>query len=572
MRRMRATTLLRGAALVLAALLLPACAGLPTSGGVAVGLKLGESPQDVDFLPVASGPVAGAGPEEIVEGFLEAGITTSDNWDTAREFLAPPLQRSWRPAVGVSIDVGTDSRTITSSVPSEEVDTADTAEVQVLLDLVASVDETGAYAEARGPSPVPFTVQRMGNGEWRITQAPDGIVIDEPRFPSVFEGYQLQYFDLSWTRLVPDVRWFPRRQSPATTVTQMLIGGAPSEWLDPAVETAFPADVQLAQDAVPIVGQVAEVALTRPALGLDELTLSRMRTQLQATLKAAGIAVSQVRFNVDGRALDAGVVDVVEPSSSVGTLVLQNGAFGRIVGDEISPIAGISNAITAMPQSIVSIDVADDDSHAAVQLADQHVYLVGERSLDELDARPGLIEPSLDPYGYTWSVPGGNPAALQAAGSDAAAHQIGNAWPTASAISDLRVAADGARVAAVVTVGKQTWVVVAAVVRDSANVPIELGDIKQLTQLAEPAIGLSWVGVDKLAVLVDPNSPTLLTQTVGGPGAAEAAPSDSISVAGARTTAGVRLLGANGELFAHAGSAWREVASGISVLATRAGE
>ena len=572
MRRTRSTTLLRGAALVLAALLLPACAGLPTSGGVAVGLKLGESAQDVDFLPVASGPVAGAGPEEIVEGFLEAGITTSDNWDTAREFLAPSLQRSWRPAVGVSIDMGTESRTITSSVPSEEVDTAETAEVQVLLDLVASVDETGAYAEALGPSPVPFTVKRMGNGEWRITQAPDGIVIDEPRFPSVFEGYQLQYFDLSWTRLVPDVRWFPRRQSPATTVTQTLIGGTPSEWLDPAVQTAFPSDVQLAQDAVPIVGQVAEVALTRPALGLDEITLSRMRTQLQATLKAAGIAVSQVRFNVDGRALDAGVVDVVEPSSSVGTLVLQNGAFGRIVGDEISPIAGISTAIGGMPQPVVSIDVAGDDSHAAVQLADQHVYLVGERSLDELDSRPGLIAPSLDPYGYTWSVPGGDPSALQATGADAAPHQIANAWPTASAISDLRVAADGSRVAAVVTVGKQTWVVVAAVVRDSANVPIELGDIKQLTQLAEPAIGLSWVGVDKLVVLVDPNSPTLLTQTVGGPGTAEAAPSDSISVAGARTVPGVRLLGANGELFAHAGSAWREVASGVSVLATRAGE
>jgi len=572
MTRAKSKKIMRGIALALAALLLPACAGLPTSGDVSAGLRLGESSQGVDILPVASGPIKGAGPEEIVEGFLEAGITTSDNWATAREFLAPALQRTWRPAAGVSIDVGPETRTITSTVPADQVDEADSAEVQVLLDLLASVDEPGAYSEALGASNVPFTLKRMDDGEWRITEALDGIVIDEPRFSKVFEGYPLQYFDINWSRLVPDMRWFPRRQSPATTVTQALIGGTPSDWLDPAVQNAFPADVQLAQDAVPIVGQVAEVALTRPALGLDQTTLSRMRTQLQATLRAAGVAVTQVRFNVDGRTLDAGVVDVVEPSSEIGTLVLQNGAFGRIVGDEISPIEGISADITAISEPVVSIDVAADDSRAALQLSDQHVYLVGDGSPVELDAREGLIEPSLDPYGYTWSVPERAPAALQAWGSDVVEHPVANAWPTASAISDLRVSADGARVAAVITVGKQVWVVVAGVVRDSSGVPIELGDVKQLIQLTEPAIALVWLGTDRLGVLVDPGSPRLITQMVGGPGTAEAAPSEAVSAAGARTAVGVRILGANGELFAHAGSAWRVVASDVSVLATRVGE
>lgn len=560
------------AGLALLALLLPACAGLPTSGDVAVGLQLGESPQDVDVLPVASGPIAGAGPEEIVEGFLEAGITTSDNWDTAREFLAPPLQRSWRPSEGVSIDVGPEARTLSSSVADDEVEKADSAEVQVQLDLVASVDESGAYSGAPGASTVPFALERMDDGEWRITQAPDGIVIDETRFPNVYEGYPLQWFDASWSRLVPDVRWFPRRQSPATTVTQALVSGTPAEWLDPAVQTAFPADVQLAQDAVPLTGQVAEVALTRPATGLDPTTLSRMRTQLQATLKAAGVNVSQVRFSVDGRTIDAGVVELADTPPDVGTLVLQDGAFGRIVGDEISPLPAISEEIVAIPQRILAIDVASDDSHAAVQLDDGHVYLVGEGSRDELDARPGLVEPSLDPYGYVWSVPAGSPQAVQAWGSDVVAHDVANAWPSASSISDIRVSADGARVAAVIGVGGQQWVVVAAVVRDSAGLPTELGDVKQVTQLVEPSTGLVWLGSDRVAVLAAPSSPKLLVQTVGGPGSSETAPSDAVSIAGARTAAGVRILGSTGQLFAHAGSAWREVAEGVSVLATRAGE
>lgn len=568
----RTTRMLRGIALAVAALLLPACAGLPTSGDVSVGLVLGESTQDVDFLPVASGPIQGAGPEEIVEGFLEAGITTSDNWATAREFLAPSLQRSWRPAAGVSIDVGTPTRVLTSSVPADAVEDAESADVQVLLDLVAVVDEAGAYAEAPGASPTLFTVERRDDGEWRITQAPDGIVIDQPRFSNVFEGYPLQYFDSAWSRLVPDVRWFPRRQSPATTVTQALIDGSPSPWLDPAVQSAFPADVQLAQDAVLITDQVAEVSLTRAAIGLDQVTLSRMRTQLQETLSAAGVSVTRVRFAVDGRTLDAGVVELADAPADVGSIVLQNGAFGRIVGDEVTEIPAITPGILALDQRILSVDVATDDSQAAVRLADGHVYLVADDDLIELDSRPGLIGPSLDPYGYTWTVPAADPGSLQVTGNDGAPHGVADAWPNASSISELRVSSDGARVAAAVTVGQQRWMVVAAVIRDDAGIPVELGDMKQLTLISAPATGLAWLGTDRLAVLIDAGGPQVLTQMVGGPGAAEAAPEGAVSIAGARAVGGLRVAGSDGRLFAHAGSTWREIAKDISVLATRAGE
>ncbi|MCT1395274.1 LpqB family beta-propeller domain-containing protein [Microbacterium sp. p3-SID338] len=564
--------LLRAAAVAVVALLLPACAGLPTSGDVAVGLELGESPDDVDVLPVASGPVAGAGPEEIVEGFLEAGITTSDNWATAREFLAPSLQRSWRPSAGVSIDAGAEARTLTSNLADDQVEDAEEAEVEVLLELVASVDDSGEYNGAPGDSSVPFALARDEDGEWRITQAPDGVVIDEARFPNVFEGYSLQWFDAGWSRLVPDMRWFPRRQSPATTVTQALVSGTPADWLDAAVQTAFPADVQLAQDAVLITAQVAEVALTRPAAGLDKTTLARMRTQLKATLKTAGVNVTEVRFSVDGRALDAGVVELSGTTAEPGTLVLKGGAFGRIVGDEIASIPAISAQIQAVPQPIAAIDVATDDATAALQLGDGHVYLVGEETLDELDARPGLVQPSIDPYGYVWSVPAGEPQAVQAIGADVVAHTIATAWPSASSISDLRVAADGARVAAVILVGGQRWVVVASVVRDGSGVPTELGEVRQLVQLSEPSTGLVWLGPDRLAVLTDSATPRLIVQPVGGPGSAETAPSDASAVAGARTPAGVRILDASGRLFAHAGSAWREISEGVSVLATRAGE
>ena len=145
------------------------------------------------------------------------------------------------------------------------------------------------------------------------------------------------------------IRDSPRRATVATTIAQSLIGGAPRPWLAPAVQSAFPQEVQLARDAVPIdPDQIADVALNRAALGLDPTTLARMRTQLQATLVAAGVQIDQVRFTVDGRALEAGVVEVVTDTADAGSLVIKDGTFGMLVGGEITPIPGVTDQILSL--------------------------------------------------------------------------------------------------------------------------------------------------------------------------------------------------------------------------------
>lgn len=569
---MRTRRLLRGLAIATAALLLSACTGLPTTGDVQSGLALGASPQDPDFLPLASGPAEGAGPAAIVEGFMEAAITPADNWDTARTFLTPDLASTWRPNTGVSIDVSGATRVFASSLDDDdEAADGDTADVRVEFTQVASVDATGAYSEALGASTSAFVVV-LTDGQWRISEAPDGVVIDEMRFPRVYDDYALQYYDQTWERLVPDVRWFPRRATIATTIAQSLIGGAPSPWLDPAVQTAFPPGVQLARDAVPIDSeQVADVSLNRAAVGLDKTTLARMRTQLQSTLTAAGLQISQVRFSVDGRTLDAGVVRLVEDPPDPGTLVLKDGEFGSLIGNEITPLPGVTDEILAVPEPIRAIDVAVDSSHAAVQLTDGHVWIAGDGRFDELDARSSLVRPSMDPYDYTWSVPSNAPAALQAIGSDVVSHDIANAWPDASAVSAIRVSADGARVAAVVEIGGQRWIVVSAVVRDEAGTPIELGQAEPVAQLDGVAVGLVWLGSDRLGLLTELTDRMVLTRIVGGTGTTEAAPTGAVSIAGSRAAAGVRVLGAEGAVFARSGSAWSESTNGVIVLGTRAG-
>lgn len=585
--------IVRAAVAFSAVLALAACTGLPTNGDVKQGLALGAAPEEVDILPVASGPMAGAGPAEIVDGFLEAAITPTDNWETAQKFLTSEFAAEWRPTAGVSIDESSATRTFAvanggveaggldsdaadeesadSSAVAEDVADGSSTEIDVKIELVATIDATGAYSEETGTTTLAFTVLKT-DGQWRISQAPDGVVIDENRFPRVYDDYPLQYFDSTWTRLVPDVRWFPRRATIATTITQSLIGGAPSPWLEPAVQSAFPADVRLARDAVPIDPDlVADVALNRQAQGLDDMTLARMRTQLQETLEAAGVHVSQVRFTVDGRVLEAGVVKLVEDASDSGAIVLKDGQFGSLVGGEIGPVGGISDDIIGVPQTIVAADVSVDETKAALTLDDGRVFLAGDGSLNELDARPSLVRPSMDPYGFTWSVPSNSPGAVIAWDEEVTEHPVLEAWPEASEVSAIRVAFDGARIAAVVTIGGERWIVVAAIVRDDQGTPLSLGVTEPLVRLDGTASDLAWLGTDELGVLVDAGGPAVRVQIVGGTGTVESAPAEAASIAGSRSQTGMRVLDAAGSLFARSGASWRETATGISLLATRAG-
>lgn len=569
MKRTRMPRVARALAIALAGLALAACAGLPTTGEVQLGQPLGQAPDDPDFLPYASGPIDGAGPEAIVEGFLQAAVTPDDGWAIARRFLTPEFAAKWRPGNGVAIDDDAVSRTVTSSVDDQKAEKATEADVQVQVKQVGSVDKKGVYSELSVTSSLPFKVERTDEG-WRIASAPEGIVIDDSWFPQVFEGYELQYFDQTWTRMVPDVRWFPRRSAAlATTVAQALFGGSPSPWLAPAVNNAFPKDVLLAREAVPIEDGVAEVALNRAAGQLDTQTLSRMRTQFEESLAAVGVQVDEARFSVDGRVVQTGVVQLTEPPEETGPIVLSADAFGVLEGEEVAPIPGLSADVLGFPLQISAIDVAADLSFAAVQGADGHVYWVGDGKVNDIDPRAGLLKPAIDLYGYTWTVPSGEPAALRVSGRDASPHGVTGAWPSATSISRLRISPDGARAAAVAVVDGQQSIVVAAVVRDSSGMPVELGAPRILGRLSSPAAGLVWLEPDQLGILTDMENPTLVTQTVGGMASGEGAPSGAVAVAGSRS--GARVLTADGVLFTRGDTTWRQSASGIRVLATRAG-
>ncbi|QLD12588.1 LpqB family beta-propeller domain-containing protein [Microbacterium oleivorans] len=555
MIRLRAAAAVAGLLLVA---LLTGCTGLPTSGPVVAGEAIDEEAGSVDFSFLPDDPPPGATPEQIVSGFLAAGSGPRDDWGTARQFLAPDFRSSWQPTARATIDL-----------PGERVfSTAADGTVTVSVTPEASVDATGALSMTDGGSmPLSFSLIDVG-GEWRISEAPDGVVLDRARFQAVFREYSVMYFDLSWSYLVPDRRWFPATNA-ATHITEALIDGEPSPWLAGAVATAFPSSLELATRAVPLEAGVAQVPLSQSALAIVPDTRDRMQAQLVASLQSAGILGAQM--SVDGEPVAAQAVEIRPIRVDVRPVVLTDDAFGFLSGSEVEPIPGLSPAIAGLDP--VAVQVAADRSLAAVRTAAGAVVRArSDGTFEVVDERPGLVDPTIDSEGYIWSVPAGTPSALTAAGPDGAVIPFADAWPGASQISTIEVSRDGTRIAALVRDGSRPALWMAGILRDDNGVPVGLGDRETVAALPGAGLDASWVDGSTIAVLAeDGGGEVVISQSVGGFGETIAAPADGESIAAANQPRAVRLLDRAGRLFDQKGETWASVAGGIRLLATQQG-
>ena len=551
---------IRAAAVVIAALVLAACAGLPLSGPVNPGLAAGEDAGSPEFIFRPDEPQPGATPEQIVDGFIRAGSGPGPaaNWEVARMFLAPSIRETWKPEASVTIDVPDDRASIS---PSEGA-------VELSLGAVATVDSTGAYQPDAGLTQLSFRLAQQDDGQWRITEAPDGVVIDRDVFENVFHRYSLMYFDSTWQFLVPDVRWFPTTNA-ATRIASALVNGSPSGWLGGSVVNSFPESVSLARPSVPLESGVAQVTLSAEALQLESTTLDRMQTQLTASLATASVSGAQM--------LVASTPLTAEPVSTRSTrvtgppLVQTEAGFGFLSGDELTPVAGLSDAMELIAPA--AIQVSPDRDFAAVRLVGGGVARVpADSPVAVVDTRSSLIDPSADPFGYIWSVPRDEPAAVTVFSTAGQQSAVADAWPGASEIVAMGVSRDGTRLAALLVTGGRSEVWIAGIVRGAEAVPVRLGEAVPLGPLAGPGSGLAWLDDTTVGVLsTEAEGPQFTEQLVGGPATATDAPQGAASVAGATSISSVRLRTDDGSLFVKRGANWQRTTIGILILATQQG-
>ncbi len=539
---------------------LAACTGLPTTGPVTPGLAVDEVPDDPDFSFLPNGPQPGASPQEIVEGFIDAATSPADEWAIARSFLAPDIRESWQPEAGVLIDD-----------PAERLYAGvDDDTVTLTLTAVADVDAAGAYGDTEvGPASLVYALAEQASGEWRITQAPDGVVISEAFFEDVFQPYPVMYWDQSWTYLVPDLRWFPAYGNSATRVARALVDGEPSPWLAASVVSAFPEDVRLARPSVPVIDGVAQVDLDDEALGLDATTRGRMLSQLRESLQAADIVT--VEMVVGGEPLTATAAPVRSTRVDARALVRTEASFGWLSGDEVEIIPGLSAAVSSVDAD--AVEISPDRDIAAVRLVDGSVTAIGVGgTFTPVDDRSGALAPTIDGYGFVWSVPATRPDDLIAVGLEGVTHEIDASFPEGSRITAMQLSRDGTRLAALTSAAGRHLVVVAGVIRDADGVPVALGEIQRAAALPGEGVDVAWLDDTSVGVLArDGEAMVMITQLIGGEGALADAPAGSTTLAGINQAASLRLLTQDGALSIRRGATWQQTAADILVLATQQG-
>lgn len=550
--------------LLLPVLLLAGCVSVPFSGGIEAGGPV-DTEVDIDFDFLPSGPSEGATQEEILRGFLAATTAAQDNYRIARSYLADDIADVWNPY---------DSTLVRAREGS--VERLDDGTLTYSVPIVASVDAVGRYSvadTAASQTLPPFRFVQQ-DGEWRIAELGDGILISQQAFPSAFSQHTIYYWDAAFRNLVPDLRWFPTRSEVATRIVRAVLE-PPTSWLGQgATVSAIPAGTQLALAPVSVDEGVARIDLTSEVLSLSERERQRLRLQLAASLRAVsgvvGVEITVAQNLVSIPEWTTGAPDVV-PQVDPRLLLRTEEGFGFATGGTLEPLGSLSGRIIELDATAVAL-TSGRTLATALNAAGVWAVAAGDAAPVLLDERAGLIAPSIDGYRFVWAVPGAAPRAIWATELDGTEHPITAELPDDARVLSLAVSRDDARVLMMLDGSGGPRLVVAAVVRDeTSGVPLRLGELRELPLNGDAAVGAAWVDEVRVASITRTGEQTLVElHEIGGRSRPLGLPPEAVQIVGGNGgVEGIRVLGADGVVFEPRGSGWQSTGLRASFLATQ---
>ena len=480
----------RLSALLLAALmpLVAGCLSLPDEGPVreAPGEGRRQADTGAEFAPRP--PQREESRRQIVEHFLQAMQAVPVQTATAGLFLTEEAREQWQPLRRVITYTG-------SAAPVGPVN-----DLRVPLQDARWVDARGVW---RGALPedqrelhLPVALQ---DGEWRISSAPNALVVPDSWFREQYEQVSLYFFDPSAEILVPEPVFVPRSSQLATLLVRGLLQGPPGRGVD-AATSFFPAGTSLADVAVPVDDDgVAEVALAGELRNTDQESLELMAAQLAWTLRQDP-SISTVRMTIGGTPVTLPGGSSVVPASfgsaydpdGIATSSLYGLVDGRMVridGGEAAPVTGPLGSAAGVRS--VSVDLAGDTVGAVTD--DGTRLLVGpvEEDEDRVLAAPvsgnDLLPPSWDALDRLWTADRRPDGARIWVHAEGRTQQVRVPGLTGARLIDLTVSRDGTRLVAaldrpggdVVVVSRLAWS--ASGVRASPARVVESGEGRPLT-------------------------------------------------------------------------------------------
>lgn len=543
-----------GAVMLALLALVSGCVGIPTSGGVNTG-PLIDQQADPDFIIRPSGPRPGVSPEELLNDFMLALRGPQGGYAIAREFFTEDAGVDWNPDASAIVRTGIP---LISPGPTED-------SLRYTVTSAAYVDADFRYFETPpAQQTLDFTFAQEG-GEWRISSAPDGIVLSESSFNLVFSQQSLYFFDPSFQFLVPDVRWFPSRSTISSKVVRALLAG-PVTWLRQGVVlSAFPTATTLS--TIDISAGTATVELSTEARAATPQDRDRMRQQLAATLDVANVIMTV--GGIELTTPDASTGAIKNPTVESAALVGGPTAFGFDNGGDVVPIEGLSEQVIAAG-AVTAVLSSDRTTVVSLAPAGAVVARSGAATAALIDGRPGLTSPSIDPFRFVWSVQSDSATTLTTFGVDGVEHPIQTTLPEDARVVSLDVSRDGTRLLLYLDTPTGPQLLIAGIVRQQAdNVPIALGETFTLPAPDDTPVDATWVDDRTVATLtrVGETSPITLVE-IGGPSETFGTVVAATTIAGGNNAAeGLRVLSSDGEIWRPQGGGW----AGTGILASYLG-
>jgi hypothetical protein len=279
--------------LIALALVLSGCSGIPRSSEVFFGEEISEDSSAQFVRVIARPPSAGMSPEEIVRGFLDACADPSENYGIARQYLAVESAGDWNPLTGIEI-YETSTISVAGSSPS----------LTLSAEKLGTISDLGRYQSGDPGAEISksFDLAQDSNGQWRIANLSDGILLSNGDVDRSFRSFPIYFFNTDLTSLVTDNVLVPVSNSgAATSLVRSLLDG-PSPYLSPVATNAFPVGTTLTYGSVPVTNGIAEVDLSNEILGADEASRRALSAQLVWTLSVLP-NVTAVEISVSGQPL-----------------------------------------------------------------------------------------------------------------------------------------------------------------------------------------------------------------------------------------------------------------------------
>lgn len=552
-------------AVCLAALVvLAGCVGLPRSGRVNSVSPSKTSSGAIGFA--VQPPARNATPQQIVEGFLlasRAGL--DDDFAVARQYLYGDAAANWKPLARVR--VYPDSQDVSTTV-------TESGAVRASVASRGTLSSHGTYTETANSAVLTteFSLAKNADGQWRIVSLDDGVFLSENAFSQQFIETPLYFLAPDSNALVADLRYYPRRTFATSAMNGLLAG--PSEWLASGVHTAVPTGTKLLR-SVDVVDGEATVDLSSVVLAASAKERAALLEQITRTLKASS-SVRSVVLKVEGADLNVGSIQSLPtyPYGSYPVSVISGGLPANVSDNRITPLMGDAG-LKAHGLSNLAISYQASRGRLAA-LGRGGTELIGmdsgSGSWQVLHSGKSLVQPSYDRYGWVWSAERDNAGKILVfkPGENASAH-LDVSWLNGAKIRDVSVSRDGSRMVVVCEIGGEVTIRVAAIARDGAGRPTQIGDSIIIGQHLSDVTAAEWIGPSTVAVLGKTalgGERAMFSVKISGPTERLAAPYEgTVSITAGHDEDSIVALTDKKTAYARDGGAWRAIVSDVTSVA-----